>query len=228
MGIRHWQLVSFYDQHFFPQIMQNIPLKPLFQGCLYMGDSPTPNTQAYLSATQRGKSGGLCCNWQWSAHAPFLLEATYTTPCQLWVILGDGHILDLLITPGPWCAAIARQPGRLESNPTLAPFPGGLAGVILWEKESPFSGRKRSTVAILSLYHFSTLDFFFILGNAFKITIRKISFNSCNKIVPISYVAKVLQFLHTMQHSYCTVHTISKALQSSPFGSWWHRSLVPF
>lgn len=116
-------------------------------------DSPTPNNSSSpVCQFQRGKSGRLCCNWQWSAHAPFLLEATYTTPCQLWVILGQAF-LDLLITPGPWCAAIARQFGRLERT-TLAPFPGGLAGVILWEKESPFSGRKRSTVAKLSLYHF--------------------------------------------------------------------------
>ena len=32
------------DQHFLPHIMQNIPHKPLFQGCFYIGDSPTPNT----------------------------------------------------------------------------------------------------------------------------------------------------------------------------------------
>lgn len=163
----------------------------------------------------------MCCNWQWSAHAPFLLEATYTTPCQLWVILGDRHFLDLLITPGPWCAAIARQSGRLESNPTLAPFPGGLAGVILWEKESPFSGRKRSTVAKLSLYHFSILDsfFFFILGNAFKTTIRKLVLILCDQTVPVSHETKGSQFLHTKQHSYYTKHTISRALYSSPFGS---------
>ena len=75
--------------------------------------------------------------------------------------------------------------------------------MILWEKESPFSGRKRSTVAKLSLYHFSILDFFFfILGNAFKTTIRKLVLILCNKTVPISYEAKGSQFLHTMQLSY--------------------------